>query len=145
MISLVIDTILPGDATLGLPPASETYFDKYVKTYSKYNLLEQFLGLLQRVSKDRFENTFEELSSADQLNAINACKNVDVRLFADFVTNLFRAYYSDYRVLQIIGSGSIPPFPEGNVLEGDDWDILESVYERGKIYRPVKNILHEVE
>jgi hypothetical protein len=37
----------------------------------------------------------------------------------------------------IIGAGSVPPFPQGNPIEVDDWMILEQVYERGQVYRDV--------
>lgn len=137
MISLVIDTIIPGDVALGMPPASATNFEEYVDIFDKSELVERFSRGLQGVCKNRFESDFETLSSADRLNAINAYKNVDVRLFVEFISTLFRVYYSNPRVLQIISSGSVPPFPDGNVLEGDDWGILEPVFERGKIFRQV--------
>jgi hypothetical protein len=41
------------------------------------------------------------------------------------------------QVLNSIQSGSVPPFPEGNYLENDDWEILGPVFERGKIYRTI--------
>lgn len=145
MIDIVISTILPGDTALGMPSASEIDFNEYIAKTSKHGLLEEFEELVQKISKDRLGDRFEMLSNEDRLKAINACKSVNVRLFVDFVTNLFRAYYSDSKVLQIIGSGSIPPFPEGNALPSDDWEILECVYERNKIYRPVKTNSHEVE
>ena len=59
----------------------------------------------------------------------------NVRLFSDFLKNVFRFYYSDIKVLTLINVGSSPPFPEGNIIEEDDWTMLIPVYERGSIYR----------
>jgi hypothetical protein len=137
MLNLIIDTILPGDHTLNLPPASQINLEIYVNNYSKQELLSEFLNLTNKVCLDKFATNFSELSDVDRLKALEACKSVNIRLFVDFITNLFRTYYTDVKVLEAINSGSIPPFPVGNVLENDDWGILEPVFERGRIYRSI--------
>ena len=137
MLNLIIDTILPGDRTLNLPPASQINLDIYVNSYSKQDLLSEFLNLTYKVCLDKFASNFSELSDIDRLKALEACKSANIRLFVDFITNLFRAYYTNAKVLESINSGSIPPFPSGNILENDDWEILEPVFERGRIYRSI--------
>ena len=137
MLNLIIDTILPGDRTLNLPPASQINLDIYVNSYSKQDLLSEFLNLTNKVCLDKFASNFSELSDIDRLKALEACKSANIRLFVDFITNLFRAYYTNAKVLEGINSGSIPPFPSGNILENDDWEILEPVFERGRIYRSI--------
>ena len=137
MIKLIIDTIIPGDRALNMPPASQINFDDYIKISSKQELIDEFLNLTSQVCLDKFAVTFSELSSVDRLKALEATKSANIRLFIDFITNLFKAYYTNLKVLQAINSGSIPPFPVGNLLENDDWEILEPVFERGRIYRPI--------
>ena len=137
MLNLIIDTILPGDRTLNLPPASKINLDIYVNRYSKQDLMSEFLNLTNKVCLDKFASNFSELSDIDRLKALEACRSANIRLFVDFITNLFRAYYTNSKVLEGINSGSIPPFPSGNILENDDWEILEPVFERGRIYRSI--------
>jgi len=137
MLNLIIDTILPGDRTLNLPPASKINLDIYVNSYSKQDLMSEFLNLTNKVCLDKFASNFSELSDIDRLKALEACRSANIRLFVDFITNLFRAYYTNVKVLEGINSGSIPPFPSGNILENDDWEILEPVFERGRIYRSI--------
>jgi len=137
MLNLIINTILPGDSTLNLPPASEINFDSYIKTYDKQELINEFLNLTSHLSLSKFSCEFAKLSNIDRLRVLEACKSTNIRLFVDFITNLFRAYYTNFQVLNSIQSGSVPPFPEGNYLENDDWEILGPVFERGKIYRTI--------
>ena len=137
MLNLIIDTILPGDRNLNLPPASQINLNMYVNRYSKQNLMSEFLNLINKVCLEKFASNFSELSDIDRLRALEACKSANIRLFVDFITNLFRAYYTNAKVLEAINSGSTPPFPVGNVLEDDDWEILEPVFERGIVYRSI--------
>jgi len=137
MLNLIIDTILPGDCSLNLPPASQINLNIYVNRYNKQSLMDEFFNLINKVCLDNFGSNFSELSNDKRLKALEACKSANVRLFVDFITNVFRAYYTNPRVLEAINSGSIPPFPIGNALENDDWEILEPVFERGIIYRSI--------
>ena len=94
-----------------------------------------FIQMLDKVCEEKIGGAFAFLDEIQKLQAINACKLEDVRLFSTMVGHLLKAYYTAPSVLMKIRSGSVPPFPGGNYLEEDDWSILESVYERGQIYR----------
>ena len=137
MVNLIIDVILPGDLSLNMPAASQINFSSYIHTYGKQGLMDEFVNLTNQVCLNKFAVNFSELSDLDRLKAIEWSKDANIRLFMDFITNLFRAYYTNPRVLEAIHSGSTPPFPVGNLLENDDWEILEPVFERGTIYRSI--------
>lgn len=139
MVNLIIDAILPGDLSLNMPAASQIIFSGCINTYSKQELVDKFLNLTNQVCLDKFAVNFSQLSNGDRLKALEATKSANIRLFIDFITNLFRAYYTNPKVLEAINSGSIPPFPAGNLLENDDWEILEPVFERGRIYRSINS------
>lgn len=140
MIKLVLDTFIPGDTSLGMPSAALIDFETYQCKYKIQQLVSDFLAELALLSLDKFGKRFVDLNEDSRLAAVNACKSKNVRLFADFLTNCFRAYYSDQAVLNRLPTGSVPPFPIGNVLEQDDWRLLEPVYDRGPIYRTVPEI-----
>ncbi len=140
MIKLVLDTFIPGDTSLGMPSAALIDFETYQRKYGIHQLVSDFLAELAVLSLDKFGKKFADLNEDSRLAVVNACKAKNVRLFAAFLTNCFRAYYSDKAVLSCIPTGSVPPFPIGNVLEQDDWSLLEPVYDRGPIYRTVPEI-----
>jgi hypothetical protein len=137
MIDLVLDTMLPGDATLGLPPASRVDFEGYLLRHRATAQSDAFLAVLARVAIERGGAAFEALDATQRLAAINACRLADVRAFSAFVTHALRAYYTDRAVLASIGAGAAPPFPDGNPLGDDDWTLLEPVYERGPVWREI--------
>ncbi len=137
-LTVVIDVILPGDENLNLPPASSINFSSYLKKNSKEFLAEDFISLLEVISKEKFLKSFHELCSEKKLVVINESKLKNIRLFTSFLTELMKAYYTSSEILKGLNVGSVPPFPNGTQLDIDDWTILEPVYERGIIYREVK-------
>ncbi len=137
MLDLVLDTVLPGDETLGMPPASRVDFKRYIEKHGVAEVFDQFVLSVQKAAIVRCGASFEILDSEERLAAINSLKRSDVRLFSRFLSHCFRAYYSDGVVLCKVGAGVVPPFPDGNEMPSDDWSLLEPVYERGKIFKEV--------
>ena len=137
MFPAIINTMLPGDVSLGMPAASEAGVQSYFEQHDLAALVDDFTQLLGGVALVKCGQAFMSLDAAARLQAINACKLANVRLFSTFLTQVLRAYYTAPEVLRLIGAGSLPPFPSGNELAQDDWSMLESVFERGKVYREV--------
>lgn len=134
LLSVIADTMLPGDPALGLPPASRVDLEGAFRG-GQAALVADFTAVLDEVSRRKFAAPFLELGGADRLAALNGCKVANVRVFAAFLAQVVRAYYADPVVLRAIGAGSAPPFPDGNALEADDWGLLEPVLERGPLFR----------
>jgi hypothetical protein len=135
MINTVLDTFIPGDYKLGMPPASKVDFNAYQNEHGIQQIVISFLSELTKISLDKFAKEFKELDEEQRMHVLGANKLINIRLFSDFLKHVFRAYYSDKRVLSILKVGSSPPFPDGNEIDDDDWTILLPVYERGSIYR----------
>ena len=135
MINTVLDTFIPGDYKLGMPPASKVDFNAYQLEHGIQQIVIDFLSELTKISLDTFAKEFKELDEEQRMHVLGAYKLINIRLFSDFLKHVFRAYYSDKRVLSILKVGSSPPFPDGNEIDDDDWTILLPVYERGSIYR----------
>jgi len=136
-LQVIVETMLPGDPDLGMPCASSIDFKAHLEKYDLIDLPDKFLRMLDEVCGDRFSLSFKDLDHEQKMQAINACKLSDVRVFSAFVGHLLRAYYTSPLVLSRIGAGSIPPFPQGNSLPQDDWSVLEPVYERGQVFREI--------
>lgn len=136
-LKMVIDTMLPGDSVLGMPSASTIDFEIYLKQHSLNQLSFDFIQMLDKVCEEKKGMAFVDLDEVQKMQAINACKLMDVRIFSAMVGHLLKAYYTAPGVLIRIKSGSVPPFPNGNSIEEDDWSILEPVYERGLVFREI--------
>lgn len=135
MIDLVLATIIPADENLTMPSAAEIEFDSYTSRHQIESLVQSYLQLLNKISNDIYELNFICLDFEQRIKIIENSKLKNIRIFSEFLTHCFRAYYSDPTVLKKINSGSVPPFPIGNFLEVDDWSILEPVYERSYVVR----------
>ena len=51
------------------------------------------------------------------------------------VAIVMQCYYRDDRVMESLDMEARPPFPKGYEVPQGDWSILESVQQRGKIWR----------
>lgn len=136
-LQIIIDCMLPADPELGMPSASSIDFEAYLERHDLVDIANQFARMLDKVCGDKFSLSFVNLDPDQKMQAINACKLLNIRVFSDLVGHLLRAYYTSQIVLMQIGAGSVPPFPQGNSMPQDDWSILEPVYERGQVYRDV--------
>lgn len=137
MTDLFLDTILPGDAGLDLPAGSRVDMAAYAAEQGIEDRLRAFLALLDEVARDLDGPDFAGLAAERRLECVERAKRKDFRLANSVIIECLKAYYTDPEVLRRISAGTVPPFPDGNFLEDDDWTILEAVYERGPIYRPV--------
>ena len=129
--------MVPGDTTLALPAASSIGFKEYLRINDGVEVAVNYEVLIKKICEEKFSNQFENLLANQRLEVIKVSKAKDGKLFVAFLSHLINAYYTNPIVLVRIGAGSVPPFPDGNQINDDDWTILEGVYERGCIYRDI--------
>ena len=135
MIELFTDTILPGDRELGLPPGSCIDMGAFLEKAGLKAHLEDYFRLLEQLAQDKFNQSFTILAAESRLQIVEQSKRKNNRLANMVILECLKAYYTDAGVLKRLGAGAVPPFPDGNSLEEDDWSLLEPVYERGRMYR----------
>ncbi len=142
MLNAVLDALIPADPALQMPSATEAGVGFKLSAGSHRATVDAFLALVQatcharaQASVTETESGFEQGSPAQKLDLLNAARKGNFRLFVTFITVAFQAYYTCPTVLACIGSGAVPPFPQGNTLPTDDWTLLEPVFERGRLYR----------
>jgi len=141
MLNLVLDTLLPGDEALQAPPASWIDFVAYQRRFGIEQQVADFLQGLRDLAERHHAQRFESLDMEQRLKLVDALRRQDLRLFTSVVTHCLRAYYSSELVLRSLSSGAVPPFPEGNPMPEDDWSLLEPVYLRGPLDRPLDTSL----
>lgn len=130
MMNAFLDAILPGDDGLGLPQASLV-----VTVLADW---DQYATVLDDLARDAGAKGFAALDAPSRLAVVEKSRRKQARLANGVIVAALKAYYTDQQVLRALGAGAVPPFPDGNFLEDDDWSILEPVFERGPIWREVK-------
>jgi hypothetical protein len=78
---------------------------------------------------------FAELSAEDKDTVLRQIESERHDFFEALVKNTYGGYYSDPKVLRILGLEDMPPQPRGYELEPFDLALLENVKKRGKVYR----------
>lgn len=136
-LNLLLDAVLPGDETLGLPSASQAGVTSFLQSQGHLPLILEYLENLKVVARQKYQNSWDGLDMVIRLECIESSRRSHMKLANNAICQLLRGYYSSETVLVQLNAGSIPPFPTGNVLKDNDWDLLESVFERGQIYRTV--------
>ena len=133
----LLDLLLPGDATRGLPPAGELDFAPDLLASIDLKALHAFQSEVELWAREHLGAVFSDLDDAAAAAALESCRRAAPRHHHDFALQALRLYYSHATVLTAVGAGAVPPFPQGNTLPDPDWDALERVYLRGPIHRPV--------
>ncbi len=136
-LDLIADALLPGDPALGMPCASQVGLETYMPQHGAQDAAAKFVRMIEELCERKFGMPLTAMDPSQRLQAFNAAKLVDIRLFAAVVTHLLKAYYTAPDVLHRLHTGSVPPFPQGNSLANDDWTLLEPVFERGRIHREI--------
>ena len=137
LLDTLADLMIPNDFGRNLPSGSsvdleaillnENMSDDAIKS------AEQFSDLVsEKLNKSLDQLTmteFEELCRSSRAQVDPILKIVGPLLL--------KAYYTDPRVQVGLGIGSAPPFPSGISVEAGNLELLESVFNRGSIYRSV--------
>jgi len=137
MINDVLNVILPGDKNLGLPSAKLLNFELYQKNQSLHHVTEIFLEGLSSVSIDLYKVQFIDLSEQQKMKVINRYKIINYKNFSIFIQHCFRFYYTNKIVLSMLNVGATPPFPQGNVIKQNSWEILDPVIKNGYNLRKI--------
>ena len=135
-VEFLLDSLLPGSEAHGMPALSELDFAAYLEHCRGSGILETLVGILEQEAPIRHGRSFVLLGDQEKLSLLERIRKQHLRVFNELVTPAFQYYYHHPRVLQALGAGSTPPFPDGNSLPDGDFSLLETVYERGRIFRP---------
>lgn len=136
-IELLLDSVLPGDETLGLPSASQADVYSFLQMYGHLPMIIAYIEILNNIAQQKYQTSWENLELVCHLQCVELSLRSNVQLANKAICQLLRSYYSSESVLVQLNVGSVPPFPIGNVLKDNNWELLEYVFDRGPIYRIV--------
>ncbi len=78
---------------------------------------------------------FERLSEERQNEALRCVEANSPEFFDALVRHAYNCYYTNPKVVELLGLDPRPPQPRGNHVERGDFSSLKTVMERGQAYR----------
>lgn len=117
-----VDGRFPSAANVGLFPTPEPW-------------LSQGLHDIEASAQEHLQSPFLLLTREQQEDLVDKLRRKMVRFFSDLGKRVVQGYYQDERVVIAMGGEARPPFPIGYFVTDGDLTFLETVYERGPIYR----------
>jgi hypothetical protein len=137
LITAVLDRLIPPQGEM--PGAGEAgtadYMDGVVS--SSPHLARLFSRSLQdiEIAAARLGSGFEELSGDQQDEVLRSVEADSPQFFDLLVRHTYNGYYSNPKVVELLGLDPRPPQPRGNRVERGDLSSLQEVVERGQAYR----------
>ena len=131
----LFDNIIPASPDARFPSGADPeIFEDFIASSENFReLVIQAILLLQELSG----SDYLELSPADSEQVTKQFYASRTGSVTTLLSLLVQCYYRDDRVLESIGMESRAPYPEGFEVENGDWELLEPVKSRGRIYRVV--------
>ena len=137
LATAVLDRLIPHQDEM--PGAGEVgtadYIDGVVSTSPQ--LARLFSGGLQdiEIAAARVGASFEELSGDQQDEVLRGMEADSPEFFDLLVRHTYNGYYSNPKVVELLGLDPRPPQPRGNRVERGDLSSLQLVVDRGQAYR----------
>jgi hypothetical protein len=126
----VAGTMIPADATLGVPGADDpAILDDIVTSLGRdLPLVRQALAAIAATS-------FAGLDRDGREALIDHHYRTGGSAMVALGRVVLAAYYRDDRVLRSLGQEARAPFPKGYTLEQGDWGLLDAVRQRPPLWR----------
>jgi len=98
-------------------------------------LLQDGLAAIESASREAHSAAFDDISDERKVEVLRAVEAESPQSFAMLVRHAYAGYYSNSRVIELMGLEARPPQPLGFELDPFDPSTVEHVKERGKIWR----------
>ncbi|MCY4653413.1 MAG: gluconate 2-dehydrogenase subunit 3 family protein [Dehalococcoidia bacterium] len=137
LVSAVLDRLIPphGD----MPGAGEVGTADYIDGIAggSAHIARLFADGLQdiEIAAGRSGSSFHELSAEQQDSILRAAENDSPGFFDALIRHTYNGYYSNPKIVELLGLDPRPPQPRGNRVERGDLSSLEVVVDRGQAYR----------
>ena len=137
VLDIVLDLIIPPSADGLRPSAADVDVLGYIRESEAQTLggLRAELNQLDAEARENHGGTFASLDPAIRKGLVDAIRDREPRFMRTLAQQTVACYYRDDRVLEAIGVGARPPFPDGYEVPSGDLSLLEPVRGRGRIYR----------
>jgi len=133
--SILLDTIIPPNLEIGIKGGSSIDLEEILGTKEYTIITDKFSSLIIETANENHIRDLELLSIENLQKIIQKTKIKNFRFFNYIASLITEFYYLNKENRQALNLKTLPPFPEGNIIEDIDFTILEPVFNRGKIYR----------
>ena len=137
LLDIVLDLIVPASKDGRRPSAAEVDVLGYIRESESHTLdeLRDALDRLDAQAAATHGAAFESLEAETRRALLEDIRSREPRFMRTLAMQTVTCYYQDDGVLEAIGVGARPPFPEGYEVPSGDLSLLEPVRRRGQIYR----------
>ena len=134
----VLDQLVPGRD--GFPGAGELGVAQHLVSVAASKpdlarLLLDGLAAIESASRRTHSAAFADLTDDQKVQVLRAVEAESPQFFTMLVRHSYAGYYSNPRVIELMGLEVRPPQPLGFDLDPFDPATVEHVKERGKIWR----------
>jgi hypothetical protein len=133
LIVAVLDRLIPAEA--GFPSGGTIAFDHLRQALGQQTAITPLLDAIEQAGRSNGADGFVALPAAEQIGVLRRLEAEQPAAFEALVIQAYWGYYSHPTVLERLGLDPTPPQPRGHVLEPFDERILDTVRQRGPIYR----------
>ena len=139
LVTAVLDRIVPPEDNMpGAGEAALEYVDRAVAGRADYRRLwGDGLARIEVAAWSGHKTRFVDLSREDQDAVLAQVDAEESHFFQLLVRETYAGYYSNPRVVALLGLEARPPQPRGHHVEQGSFDSLEKVRRRGAIWRPL--------
>jgi len=137
VLAIVLDLIIPASEDGQRPSAADVDVLGYIRE-SESHTLDGLRAELDQLDAEAFESQGEAFTSLDPATRkalVDAKREREPHFMRTLAMQTVTCYYQDDRVLEAIGVGARPPYPQGYEVPSGDLTLLEPVRRRGKVYR----------
>ena len=100
-------------------------------------LIHDGLAAIESTCRSKYSAAFGDLADDQKVQVLRAVEAESPQAFAMLVRHAYAGYYSNRRVIELMGLEARPPQPLGFDLDPFDPAAVEHIKERGKIWRDV--------
>ena len=87
------------------------------------------------VSHRRYSREFVDLTDEEKDEVLRSIESDEPDFFEALVQHSYNGYYTNRKVIELLGLQARPPQPRGHSLETGNLALIENVKKRGRAYR----------
>ncbi len=138
LVAKVLDQVVPGRD--GFPGAGELGVAQHLDSVASSDpglgrLFQDGFASIESASCRRHSADFADLADDQKVQVLRTVEAENSQSFAMLVRHTYAGYYSNSKIIELMGLEARPPQPLGFDLDPFDPSMVEKVSERGKIWR----------
>jgi hypothetical protein len=136
-LNAIFEELIPRSICRRMPGLVELGAAKALFERAENGWLISQLYTINQLSNDTFIVEFKELTKDERKKFISQNQTLWNEFISRIRSQVLIFYFQNPSVIEALGLEFRPPFPGGYNVSQGDWDLLEPVYIRGKIYKDV--------